>query len=423
MSQVVITGAGSGLGRAAAHRFASAGWRCILVDHDAAALARVFGQITAASAAASAASGGDGGHQHRRIDLTAPGEVASLATVEGPIDAVINNAGRSDASGQALVDQPPLAQAALHALNLKAPAAVVTALAPRLVPNARIVNVSSGAGLRAIPLRGWYSATKAGLIAQSTALSRARPDWIVTVLCPGFVRTELVEQLIAAGRLDPAQAVSKTPLGRMAQPAELADALLFLASAAASPIRGQVLRVCGGSSVYGGSQPCPQATARLVPIDARTAVSVIGGADGSWRRAIEAQMAGRLSPAAAAYPAILDVGPMQHAGTTALLEAIQSSARAFARTCERDASLTFVLPSDDEPSAGRTQDWAQAGAGAAARMLVATLACELATRALRVNAISIVRSQTPERVAPLLEYLMGARAQFVTGQTVRANAA
>ena len=454
---VVITGAASGIGRSAAIRFAASGWRCVLVDRNGKALESLQRELR-------------GVHEVRRIDLTDPAQIRSLTELADPIDAVVNNAGMSDTSGTPLCEQAPERQAMLMALNLEAPAAIVIALESRLAPRARIVNIASSAGLRAIPFRGLYSATKAGLIAQSRALARARPELIVTVLCPGFVRTELVDGLIAAGRLDPRRAVAKTPLGRMAEPAEMAEAMCFLASPDAAPLHGQVISLCGGSSIYGGSQACEPATSPPLPLDAALSMTVTGDSGGAWSGWLagdgvsigcestrEGPTVGRgtSTPATStratstrgtstrgtnSYPAVVDVSALGAARPTAsgppggrpgnIVVAVHEAARRFAQWHSRDASLTVLLPASVEVAgtAGRADDgfqrgdWQNAGDAAAARMLVATLACELAPRALRVNAIEVGAGMTPERIRPLLHYVAGARAQYLTGQTLQATA-
>jgi hypothetical protein len=90
---------------------------------------------------------------------------------------------------------------------------------------------------------------------------------------------------------------------------------------------------------------------------------------------------------------------------------VHKAARRFAREHPSQASLTLVLPAD----AG--EDWRHAGDLAAARMLVATLACEWGARALRVNALSVAGAE-PEAVAPLLRFMAGAGAQYLTGQVL-----
>jgi NAD(P)-dependent dehydrogenase (short-subunit alcohol dehydrogenase family) len=388
--RVLITGAASGIGRAAAALFAQRGWHCVLVDRDAQAL-RVTAQAL------------PGTHRLETTDLSDPAQIAALKDLPDVLDAVVNNAGIADPSGRRLVDQSTDAQALMRAVNLDAPAQLVTAVMGRLAPGARIVNVSSNAGLRCIPFRGYYSLTKAGLIAQSAALSRARPDLSVSVLCPGFTRTELNEKLVESGRLDPTRAAAKIPLGRWAEPRELAEAIVFLASAGARPLRGQVLQLDGGSGAYGGSAACSPATGGPCSFDLPLQLSVVGDATGHWS-ALARDAAG-----APAYHALLDV----HALQGATVRSVHAAGIRFAQQFERDAALTFLLPA---PGGQADDDWQNAGEAAAVRMLVHTLACELAPRALRVNALMVEPQTAPAQLRALLHYVSGAAAQFMTGQ-------
>jgi NAD(P)-dependent dehydrogenase (short-subunit alcohol dehydrogenase family) len=329
MQTVLITGAASGIGRDTARLFAGAGWQCVLVDHNAPALQQLGRSLPAPASAP---------HQLRAVDLTDPVQIASLGDDTPRLDAILNNAGMSDASNTPLAEQDAAQMARLLALNLAAPAAVVDACAPLLKPGARIVNVASGAGLHAIPWRGAYSPSKAGLIAQSLALAQARPDLCVTVLAPGFVRTELVDGLIQAGRLKPEGALGKIPLGRMAAPAEMAQALYFLASSGAAPLRGQILAVNGGSSVHGGSQPLPPATLQPLPLDTPLQLEVCGGEGEAWQG---------VAPTAAEQPhyaACLDLSPL-HCASAGVLQAVHAAAARFAARYTQQASLTLLLPS------------------------------------------------------------------------------
>ncbi|MDM0020965.1 SDR family NAD(P)-dependent oxidoreductase [Variovorax saccharolyticus] len=401
MQTVLITGAASGIGLEAARLFAGAGWQCVLVDHNEGALHQLGQSLPSPASAA---------HVLRTIDLTEPEQVASLGDGTPALDALINNAGMSDASNLPLADQGPAQMGRLLALNLAAPAAVVDACAALLKPGARIVNVSSGAGLHAIPWRGAYSPSKAGLIAQTRALAQARPDWCVTVLAPGFVRTELVDGLIQAGRLKPEGALGKIPLGRMAAPEEMAQALHFLASPGAAPLSGQILALNGGSSVYGGSQPLPPATLQPLPLDTPVQLEVCGGDGTPWEGALPS------SAAQPRYAACLDLSPLQREAA-GLLQAVHAAAARFAARHAQQASLTLLLPPHDP---GRWQD---AGDGAAARMLVSTLACEWGSRALRINALEVPAAIDPSSLHPLLRYVCGSAAQYLTGQTLVCSAA
>lgn len=396
MPTVLITGAASGIGRDTARLFARAGWQCVLVDHNETALRDVGHSLPTPASAA---------HVFRTIDLTDAHQIASLREGTPALDAILNNAGMSDASNTPLVDQDPAQIGRLLALNLAAPAAVVDACAPLLKPGARIVNVSSGAGLHAIPWRGAYSPSKAGLIAQTQALAQAHPEWCVTVLCPGFVRTELVDALIQAGRLKPEGAVAKIPLGRMAHPAEMAQALYFLASPGAAPLSGQTFPVNGGSSVYGGSQPLPPSTVDVLPLDLPLRLEVCGGDAAPWQAVADAPADGPH------YAACLDLSPLQ-AAPAGLLQAVHAAATRFAARHNQQASLTLLLPT------AKPGDWQTAGDAAAVRMLIATLACEWGSRALRINALEVPADIEPAALHPLLRYTCGSAAQFLTGQTL-----
>lgn len=396
MPTVLITGAASGIGRDTARLFAGAGWQCVLVDHNEQAL-HPLGQSLPSPASAA--------HVLRTIDLTDPEQIASLGEGTPALDAIINNAGMSDTSNTPLVEQGQAQMGRLLALNLAAPAAVVDACAPLLKPGARIVNVASGAGLHAIPWRGAYSPSKAGLIAQTQALAKARPDWCVTVLAPGFVRTELVDGLIQAGRLKPEGAVAKIPLGRMAAPEEMAQALYFLANAGAQPLSGQVLAVNGGSSIYGGSQPFAPATLDPLPLDLPVQLEVCGGDGAPWQAVAQAQTADLH------YAACLDLSPL-HCEPAGLLLAVHAAAARFAARYTQQASLTVLLPAD------KVVRWQDAGDAAAARMLVSTLACEWGGRALRINALQVPSAVDPVALHPLLRFVCGSGAQYLTGQTL-----
>ncbi|QHE84210.1 SDR family oxidoreductase [Hydrogenophaga sp. BPS33] len=395
MQTVLITGAASGIGRETALLFAQAGWQCVLVDHNEQALRAVGASLPAPASAA---------HVLRTIDLTDAQQVATLREGTPALDAVLNNAGMSDASNTPLVEQVPTQMERLLALNLAAPAAVVEACAPLLKPGARIVNVSSGAGLNAIPWRGAYSPSKAGLIAQTRALAKAHPEWSAIVLCPGFVRTELVAALIEAGRLPPERAVAKIPLGRMAAPQEMAQALFFLGSEGAAPLAGEILAVNGGSSIYGGSQAFAPATLETLPFDLPTQLDVVGDGAGAWQALASA------APSTPHYSASLDVSTLHATGS--LLRAVHQAAIRFAQQHAQQASLTVLLPPDTDGA------WQNAGDGAAARMLVATLACEWGSRALRINAVQVPAGIDAQSLQPLLRFVSGAAAQYLTGQTL-----
>ncbi|WP_245592785.1 SDR family NAD(P)-dependent oxidoreductase [Advenella mimigardefordensis] len=416
ISTVLITGAASGIGRASAMLFASRGWRCILVDRNATALAEVLGTLSS--------SGRSEGvneitHLSRTVDLTVPAEIQSLADATLVLDAVINNAGMSDTSGLPLTDQDVEQLDRLVALNLRAPALVIEAVAAQLRPGARIVNVASGAALHAIPLRGAYSATKAGLLAQTQALAAARPDLCVTVLCPGFVRTELVAELIDIGRLQPKNIVAKIPLGRMAEPRDMAEALFFLASTGAAALSGEWLSVDGGSAIFGGSKPFAPAALQPLSFECTVDYQLAGNPSAAWAVAL-----GGANPEDAnvadgepRYLATLDFSCL-HAQHGQMLQTVHRAARRYTSQNGPHSSLTLLMPANRS-----AVQWQQAGDMAAARMLIHSLACELGPRAMRVNAIEINPDAPADALVPLMRFVSGARMQFMTGQIIRAPGA
>ena len=407
MATVLLTGAGAGIGRAAALGLARAGWRCVLVDADAEALQRLEALWPA------------GAERPLSLvaDLTDAARIERLGQEIPPLDALVNNAGLSAGGAEATSGHDDGMAARLLALNLAAPARMVQACAARLRPGARIVNVASGAGLRAIPWRGLYSPSKAGLIAQGRALAQARLDWTVTTLAPGFVRTELVQRLIDGGRLNPAQAVSKIPLGRMAEPEDMAEALCFLASAGARVLSGQLLVLDGGSSVCGGSQPLPPCEHPPLAFEAPLRPHGESVREPAWQAALDAWARSHADhPGSQGYPAVVD-GRALDGPPGAQLEAVLDAARGFRARHAALASLTLLLP---RPAPELL--WALAGDAEAARMLVATLAAEWGAHGLRINALELPPGLAPEACLPLLGYLAGARAQFLTGQVLRPGA-
>lgn len=399
MSTVLITGAASGIGKAAAVAFAAAGWRCVLLDLDGDRLGQVVRDLPA--------SAENGAHRIVVADLTRPAALSSLADTVVPIDALLNNAGISDQSGCRLTEMSEAQFARVPALNLETPYRLLEALLPRLTPGARVVNVASGAALRAIPFRGGYSASKAGLVRLSDAMAHTWPELRFAVLFPGFVQTELIDGLIAAGRVDPVRAVSRIPLGRMGQPEELAQALLFLAGPESDLLRDRHLRLDGGSSVYGGTMAFPPTDLSVMPLDTPLALTLRG-----WPGMVPSAFERSLAGTAGGYAARIDASPLA-APPGLRMQAVLTAARDFAATHPDTASLTLLLPAEVPGD----DCLAQADL-TAARMLVSTLACEMGGRALRVNALELARTTAPEQLGEILAFVAGARAQYLNGQTL-----
>jgi NAD(P)-dependent dehydrogenase (short-subunit alcohol dehydrogenase family) len=171
---------------------------------------------------------------------------AYLSTLNERIDILVNDAGINKlSSGQEVTD------ADLYEtlqVNLAAPLRLIRALSPRMVENnyGRIVNISSIWSVVSKQRRVTYSMSKAGLnaLTRSLAVELAPHNVLVNAVAPGFVNTELTSQNNSPEEIE---AINRLiPMGRLAEPAEIAELVFFLCSEKNSYITGQTLLVDGG---------------------------------------------------------------------------------------------------------------------------------------------------------------------------------
>jgi 2-hydroxycyclohexanecarboxyl-CoA dehydrogenase len=240
----VVTGAASGIGRATAEALGTAGAHVILGDVDRA------GGEAAADALRARALGAD----FLFLDVTDADAVEVFRREAGAlrpqVDIVANVAGWGRT--EPFVQNTPDFWDKLVALNLMGPVRVSRAfLEPMIARGAgRIVNVASDAGRVGSLGETVYSAAKGGAIAFTKSLARevARHNITVNCVCPGPTDTPLM----AAVPDKIKEAFSRvTPMRRLAQPNEIADAILFFASGRANFVTGQVLSVSGGLTMAG----------------------------------------------------------------------------------------------------------------------------------------------------------------------------
>ncbi len=244
---VVITGAGGGLGRALARSFAREGCRLFLTDKHEGGLGEVMTELGGKGAMV-AGEPIDFAHTARA------GEIIDKAFQSySRIDTVVNNAGVSQA--KSFWDLKEEDWDSVLDVNVKALFFVLqTASKHMLQHGGSIINIASVAGRLPRPKLMHYAASKAAVISitRSAALALAGDKIRVNAIAPGMMDTEMLHTLrsdLEEGSAGPAAGqpgLNIIPLGRIAQPEEIAATALFLASDAAAYITGQTLNVCGG---------------------------------------------------------------------------------------------------------------------------------------------------------------------------------
>ncbi|SAL41850.1 short-chain dehydrogenase [Caballeronia peredens] len=244
----VVTGGASGIGWATAQRFAEQGYCVAIADlHREAARHRVEEL-------------GAGNHLAIGADVSIEADVIAMIRhvidTYGRIDVLVNNAGIGE-QAKPTTEQSVDAFDRLLDIHLRGAFLACREVAKQMLAQraGAIVNLCSIAGLSGIPTRNAYGAAKAGIAAmtRSMACEWARDGIRVNAVAPGYVATELVDALIGNGQIDVAAIERRTPMGRLARPAEIAETIMFLASDAASYVTGAVLSVDGGWHASGSA--------------------------------------------------------------------------------------------------------------------------------------------------------------------------
>jgi NAD(P)-dependent dehydrogenase (short-subunit alcohol dehydrogenase family) len=224
MRQAVVTGGTRGIGLAVADRLAIEGWEVLVLARHPTTLA------------------------HRMVicDVADTGAVGAAFAGLERVDALVNCAGIAGANR---LDGDDALWHAIIGSNLHGTYHCCKAILP-LLPNGtgRIVNIASVLGLRGVADQTAYCAAKHGVVGFTRALALAVASRGITVnaVCPGWVDTEMAVQRYAELGITAEQAACGVPTGRIASPAEVADAVVWLLRPEARGITGHALPIDGG---------------------------------------------------------------------------------------------------------------------------------------------------------------------------------
>ena len=259
----LLTGGASGIGRATALRFGQEGARVVLADIDDSGNAETAELVSA--------RGGETLHVH--CDTSDPGEVEALveAAVErfGRLDCAFNNAGIGGASA-AVTDYELEAWNRVLAVNLTGVYLCMQSELRQMVAQGggAIVNTASVVGVMGYPHLAAYTAAKHGVIGltRTAALEYARHGIRVNAVCPGWTETAMVMDAGPAPASNPevyAAIAGMAPMKRLGRPSEIASAVVWLCSDAASFVTGHPLIVDGGVTAgreraEGGAEAAPE---------------------------------------------------------------------------------------------------------------------------------------------------------------------
>ena len=236
----VVTGGGSGIGRVTCARLHQEGFRLGVLDLDA------------ATARESAGRGIGLG-----VDVSDPGAVSeAFATVEealGPVEVLVNNAGITGSAAASRLHETPLEEwDRVMAVNVRGVYLCSQAALRSMLPrrSGHIITIASVAGMVPFPARSVYSVSKAAalLLARSIAADYAAEGIRSNAICPGMVETPMTKWRLDQPDLR-AQIESRIPIGRVAQPDDIAEAVALLASDRLSYMTGHGLIVDGGWTV------------------------------------------------------------------------------------------------------------------------------------------------------------------------------
>ena len=233
-ARVLVTGGSSGIGHTTATAFRDAGAQVTVTG------TRPVDEVTVPL----------DGLEYRRLEMRDNDAVDALGASFDHLDVLVNNAGANFPDGGDEW-QPDVFEQALH-LNLAGAFRLTVACRPALrAAGGSVINLTSLSAIRAVPFVPGYAAAKAGLVSATTTMASA---WAgegirVNAIAPGVIETRMTAPMMGIDAVVDQQ-LGHIPMGRFGRPEEIAPAILFLGSDAASYITGQVLLADGGYATY-----------------------------------------------------------------------------------------------------------------------------------------------------------------------------
>lgn len=245
--RALITGSQRGLGWAIAETYAKAGARVMIQDLDGKGAEEAAAKLRRANLDAQSIGG----------SVTSVADIAAMFRkmdeLWGGIDILVNNAGVSQ--NKPTLDMSVEDWDRTMDVNLRGVFLCAVEAGRRMVKQKSgvIINMSSIWGIVAGPTRVGYCVSKAGVaqMTKSLAVEWAADGVRVNAIAPGYTETKMLRDVIDAGRVDEQAILRRTPMGRLAEPQEMADMALFLASSQAKYVTGQIMAVDGGWTAYG----------------------------------------------------------------------------------------------------------------------------------------------------------------------------
>ncbi len=241
---VLITGAASGIGRASALLFAREGAKLVLSDVNDAGGTETLAMITDMGGTAI----------YHRCDVTSSESVTTLVAAAvahyGGLHYAVNNAGIAGTFQNAIAETEESVYDAVMAVNVKGVWLCMKAQIPAILASGggSIINLASVAGLIGAPGGAVYAASKHAVIGltRSVALEYARHGLRVNAICPSYIETPMVTNLSDVDPKMEERTRKASPMKRLGQPDEVAEAIVWLCSEKASFINGTTLAIDGG---------------------------------------------------------------------------------------------------------------------------------------------------------------------------------